>query len=224
VRTKEACGPAVVAEGSACPVINAGDGRHEHPTQGLLDALTLARALGRDRDFDLTGLRIAVVGDLGASRVFRSDVSIFTALGAEVIAVGPTALAPGSLERLGCRVERDLDAVIPEIDAVQMLRVQFERHGGTAIASRRQYRGRFGLTRERGRAMKDGAVVMHPGPMNRGLEIDHEVAEGGPDLPRPLILEQVTNGVFVRMVVLNTLVNGPLVANTKPAGTANLAP
>ena len=206
VRVRQAGAPHLIARAVSCSVLNAGDGKHEHPTQGLLDVLALARAKERAGSFDLTGLTVAIVGDVASSRVARSDVIAMTALGAEVVLVGPPAQAPGSLASLGVRVERDLDAVLGRVDAVQMLRVQFERHGGRGIASRREYRAGYALTVARARRMRPDAVVMHPGPMNRGMEIDDAVADGdGIDLPRSIVLDQVSCGVAVRMAVLESL-------------------
>jgi len=208
VRAAESGAAAQIAARVTVPVINAGDGRHEHPTQALIDALSFARAHDRDDTFDLSGLTIAIVGDLASSRVFRSDAATFAQLGATVVGVGPPGMAPGSLATLGVRIERDLDAVLPEADGVQMLRVQRERGGGSAIASVREYRDGYALTAERARRMKPTAVVMHPGPINRGVEIDHEPAEGGPGFPRSVVLEQVAAGVAVRAAVLRDLVSG----------------
>jgi aspartate carbamoyltransferase catalytic subunit len=206
VRAKQAGAPHLMARAVRCSILNAGDGRHEHPTQGLLDVLALARAKGRTGAFDLTGLTVAIVGDVVSSRVARSDVAAMTALGAEVLLVGPPFQAPRSLAILGARVERDLDAVLGRVDAVQMLRVQFERHGGRGIASRREYRAGYALTTDRARRMRPDAVIMHPGPMNRGMEIDDAVADGdGVDSPRSIVLEQVACGVAVRMAVLERL-------------------
>jgi aspartate carbamoyltransferase catalytic subunit len=211
VRTRQAGGAALVAGAVRGSVLNAGDGRHEHPTQGLLDILTIARAHGR-AGFDLTGLRVAIVGDVANSRVARSGIAGMTALGARVVCVGPPGLAPNSLKALGVDVSGDFDGVLPEMDAVMMLRIQFERHEegtkgqrheGTerksaTIASVREYREFYGLTGARAARLKPGAVVLHPGPMNRGIEIDAEVADG----PRSMILKQVEHGVFVRMAAL----------------------
>lgn len=205
-----------VAREVACPVINAGDGGHEHPTQGLLDAFALAQAHGRLDGFDFSGLRIAIVGDLTSSRVARSNIAALTTLGATVICVGPPALAPQALRVLGCSVAWDLDDVLPTVDAVMALRVQFERHGeakpdapghkaSPAIASIREYREMYALTPARAAAMKPGAVIMHPGPMNRGIEIDSEVADG----PRSIVLKQVAAGVVVRMAVLHACLANP---------------
>lgn len=228
IRAKAAGAALVAARAVKCAVVNAGDGKHEHPTQGLLDIYTLVEsrlnaskgaaeqgskgASDRARldSFDLRGLKVAIVGDIVSSRVARSNIAGLTKLGAEVVCVGPPTLAPRSLEALGCRVEHDLDAVLPSVDAVNMLRIQFERHGedkkesgggaksSPSFPSIREYTQGFGLTRERAARMKPGAIVMHPGPMNRGIEIAGEVADG----PRSVIFRQVTNGLAVRMAAL----------------------
>lgn len=221
VRARQAGAAALVAGAVGCPVINAGDGRHEHPTQGLLDAFTIARRMGRLESLDLSGITVGIVGDVGSSRVARSNIACLTALGARVVCVGPVGLAPAGLSRLGrggegsCRVSHDLDAELGAMDVVMMLRVQFERHGdgagkgvdGTvrsspAVASAREYRAGYGLTAERAGRLKPGAIVMHPGPMNRGLEIDSVVADGA----RSVVLEQVSAGVAARMACLGLLV------------------
>ncbi len=209
VRARQSGAAALIARHVSCPVINAGDGRHEHPTQGLLDTYTLAQAHGRLGAFDLRGLRIAIVGDVAASRVARSAIAAMTTLGAEVVCAGPPALVPRSIASLGAQVTHELDALLPRVDAVMMLRIQFERYtdakppAGEApksspIASIREYRELYALTPERARLMKPGAIVMHPGPINRGIELDAPVADGD----RSVILRQVTNGVLVRMAVL----------------------
>lgn len=217
-RTRQSGGAAVVARATGVPVINAGDGRHEHPTQALADALVLAEATGRTIDPaspdlagpDLSGLVVAIVGDLAASRVARSNAWCLTALGADVVLVGPAAMAPVALAGLGApeggcvRVERDLDAVLPTVDAVMALRVQFERGSGAALGARADYRLRYALTEARAAAMKDGAIIMHPGPMNRGLEIDSVVADG----PRSVITRQVAAGVAARSAVLRWVLTG----------------
>src|SRR5262245_44751112 len=208
----------MIAGAVRCPVINAGDGRHEHPTQDLLDIYTLAEAHDRLDDFSLRGLKVAIVGDVASSRVARSAVAGMTTMGAKVVCVGPPSMAPSSLEALGCAVAHDLDTLLGSVDAVMMLRIQFERHGGDAktpapagagesgrsptIASVREFRESFGLTSDRAARMKKGAVVMHPGPINRGIELDADVADG----PRSVILRQVSNGVLVRMAVLRALI------------------
>jgi aspartate carbamoyltransferase catalytic subunit len=212
VRARQAGAAEMIARAVRCPVINAGDGRHEHPTQALLDIFTIAQAHNRSGDFDLSGLKIAIVGDVGASRVARSNIAGMTALGAEVFCVGPPAMVPGSVASLGARVARNLDQVLPALDAVVMLRIQFERYTdghsseqarkSAPISTVREFRQGYGLHALRVEAMKPGAVVMHPGPINRGIELDTEVAEG----PRSVILRQVANGVPVRMAVLERAV------------------
>jgi aspartate carbamoyltransferase catalytic subunit len=181
-----------------CSVVNAGDGQHEHPTQGLLDSYTIARRLGRLDTLDFTGLTVAVVGDIAHSRVARSNVHCLTKLGAKVILVGPPTLLPGSFRELGCEITSDLDAVLPRVDVINMLRVQFERLTSQAFPSVREYAVLFGLTRARLAKARKDVLVMHPGPMNRGIEIDSAVADG----PNSAILEQVAHGLAVRMAVL----------------------
>jgi len=176
----------------AC-VVNAGDGFCEHPTQGLLDVYTIRKIKG-----SLEGLKIAIVGDIAHSRVARSDMWAMTKLGAEVIFVGPPTLMPGQVNRLPVKVSYSLDDIIEEVDVINMLRIQFERLGGNPFPSIREYSHYFGLTAERMKRTKRDILVMHPGPINRGLEIESEVADG----PRSVILEQVTNGLAVRMAVL----------------------
>ncbi|MFK7883967.1 MAG: aspartate carbamoyltransferase catalytic subunit [Phycisphaerales bacterium] len=200
VRHAESGAASLLAEHARCAVINAGDGTHQHPTQALADALALGEALDRDRGWDFSGLTVAIVGDCVSSRVARSNVGTLTALGARVVLVGPDAMAPSALgEALGCEVSNDLDAVLPEIDAAMMLRIQLERGAGSLLPEGFDYTGRFGLTRERFDRLSDGAVVMHPGPMNRGVEIDGVVA----DSTQSIILKQVEAGVRVRMAVLD---------------------
>ena len=174
-------------------VINAGDGWHEHPTQALLDCYTI-RGAGRSLD----GLRIAVVGDVKHSRVARSNVLAFTMLGAQVTLVAPPTLLPPSLDGWPVEVSHDLDDVLAKTDIVYLLRMQAERQTEALLPSLREYTARYGLTSKRMRLMPDDALVMHPGPMNRGVEIAADVA----DLPRSLITRQVANGVAVRMAVL----------------------
>lgn len=209
VRARQSGAACMLASAVETPVINAGDGRHEHPTQGLLDILTIARSHRRD-SFDLSGLRIAYVGDVASSRVARSGIAGLTALGAKVVCIGPPAMVPAPIASLGVEVSRNLDAELPSLDAVVMLRIQFERHDEGAkgppaepkksspIASIREYRACFGLSAERTQRMKPGAIVMHPGPINRGIELDADVADG----PRSWILRQVAHGVLVRMAAL----------------------
>jgi aspartate carbamoyltransferase catalytic subunit len=180
-------------------VVNAGDGWHEHPTQALLDSYTIRQERG-----SLDGLHIGIVGDIKHSRVARSDVIAFTALGAEVTLVAPPTLLPPSLEGWPAKVNHDLDAVLPTLDVAYLLRMQRERMTEALLPSLREYTTRYGLTSRRVDGMKDDALVMHPGPMNRGVEISAEVA----DLPRSVIIDQVRNGVATRMAVLYLLI-GP---------------
>jgi aspartate carbamoyltransferase catalytic subunit len=177
-------------------VVNAGDGWHEHPTQALLDAYTIRQHLG-----SVDGLHIAIVGDIKHSRVARSDVLAFTALGAEVTLVAPPTLLPPSLDGWPVRVSHDIDAVLPTVDVCYLLRMQRERMTEALLPSLREYTTRFGLNRERAEMLGEKALVMHPGPMNRGVEIAADVA----DLPRSVIVDQVRNGVAVRMAVLYLL-------------------
>ena len=187
-------------------VVNAGDGRHEHPTQALLDLLTLRRHLGTDA---FRGLRIGIVGDVRHSRVARSGVKAFDAVGADVTVVGPPTLLPESLDGWPARASTDLDDVLPELDVVYLLRIQRERLGAALLPSLREYTSRYGLTSARAGRLKPDTVVMHAGPMNRGVEIAAEVA----DSPASIITEQVANGVAVRMAVLWSLLgSGGLVA------------
>jgi aspartate carbamoyltransferase catalytic subunit len=174
-------------------VINAGDGFCEHPTQGLLDVYTIRKIKGT-----LEGLKIAIVGDIAHSRVARSDMWAMTKLGAEVIFVGPPTLMPTQVKRLPVKVSYCLDEVIDKVDVINMLRIQFERLGGNPFPSIREYSHYFGLTVDRMKRAKSNILVMHPGPINRGLEMESEVADGR----NSVILEQVTNGLAVRMAVL----------------------
>jgi aspartate carbamoyltransferase catalytic subunit len=180
-------------------IINAGDGWHEHPTQALLDCYTIRQQLG-----PLEGKRIAIVGDIKHSRVARSDVLAFTALGAEVTLVAPGTLLPPSLDGWSVDVSHDLDEVLPKVDVVYLLRMQLERQEQALLPSLREYTTEFGLNARRVDQMATDALVMHPGPMNRGVEIAADVAE----LPRSAIIDQVRNGVAVRMAVLYLLL-GP---------------
>jgi aspartate carbamoyltransferase catalytic subunit len=180
-------------------IINAGDGTHEHPTQALLDAVTI-----QDRKGRLEGLRVAIVGDLLHSRVLRSNVYLLTKMGATVVACGPATLIPPGLEKLGVEVTTHIDDAVAGADVVMMLRVQHERMHGLFLPSVREYFTLFGLTPARMRLAADDAIVMHPGPMNRGVEIDSAVADGR----WSVILDQVANGVAVRMAVLYLLAGG----------------
>ncbi len=180
-------------------VLNAGDGTHEHPTQALLDAYTIRSRMGK-----IDGLHVAIVGDVLHSRVARSNVLLLTTLGAKVTLVGPPTLVPSELGHQGVGVSYDFDALLPEADVVMMLRVQRERMTDSYFPSAREYSRRYGLDGARVRRMPDHAIVMHPGPMNRGMEITPEVA----DSPRSTIVEQVANGVSVRMACLYLLLGG----------------
>ncbi|HVE64671.1 MAG TPA: aspartate carbamoyltransferase catalytic subunit [Mycobacteriales bacterium] len=180
-------------------VINAGDGTHEHPTQALLDAFTMRQRLGR-----LEGLRVTIVGDIIHSRVARSNVLLLNTLGAETTLVAPPTLLPVGVETWPTTVSYDLDSVLPKSDVVMMLRVQRERMGAAYFPSSREYSRRYGLDVDRMATLPDDAVVMHPGPMNRGVEIAAEVA----DSVRSTIVDQVTNGVSVRMALLYLMLGG----------------
>ncbi|HKS99932.1 MAG TPA: aspartate carbamoyltransferase catalytic subunit [Rugosimonospora sp.] len=180
-------------------VINAGDGTHEHPTQALLDAYTMRSRLGR-----LAGLTVAIVGDVLHSRVARSNVLLLSRLGAKVVLVGPPTLLPVGVDSWPARTSYDLDAVLPGADVVMMLRVQRERMEDAFFPSAREYSRRYGLDAARMRRLPEHAIVMHPGPMNRGMEITPDVA----DSARSTIVEQVANGVSVRMAVLYLLLGG----------------
>ena len=185
--------PHMLARRIAAGVVNAGDGAHEHPTQALLDAFTIRRRKGR-----LAGLKVAIVGDVLHSRVLRSNVQLLTKMGAEVTVAGPRIMMPVAMETLGVKVCYSLDEAVEDADVVMMLRVQLERHSKRIFPSVREYFKLFGLTAQRLERAKDDVIVMHPGPMNRGVEIASDVADG----PYSVILEQVANGVAVRMAVL----------------------
>ena len=184
-------------------VINAGDGTHEHPSQALLDAFTIRKHLSLGKS-DLEGLSVAIVGDVLHSRVVRSNVLLLAKLGATVTLVAPPTLVPVGVESWPCTVSYDFDAVIPFVDVVMMLRVQQERMTDFYFPNAREYSRYFGLNSDRMKNMKSDSIVMHPGPMNRGLEISAEVA----DSARSVITEQVTNGVSVRMAILYVLLTG----------------
>jgi len=188
-----------LARGVKSSVINAGDGWHEHPTQALLDLFTL-----REKKLEFKGLRVAIVGDLAHSRVARSNIYALTKLGAEVRAVGPPTMIPAFLDRLGARVYHDMDRALCDVDAIMMLRLQLERQGRALFPSIREYSRLYCLTPVWRKVAKPGAVVMHPGPINRGVEISPDVADGFSSV----ILEQVANGVAVRMAVLYLLSGG----------------
>ena len=187
----------LLSEKVNCAVINAGDGNHEHPTQALLDALTIRRRRG-----DLTGLKIAICGDILHSRVARSNIYLLVTMGAQVRLVAPITLLPSSIDRLGVEVYHDMKEGLDDCDIVMMLRLQNERMDGNFIPSIREYFHFFGLDYEKLSAAKPDALIMHPGPANRGVEIDSEVAD---DFSRSVIREQVEMGVAVRMACLEIL-------------------
>ncbi len=200
VRHQAAGTPRRIAGWIDAHVVNAGDGCHQHPTQALLDAFTLRSHLGPRLD----GAHVAIVGDILHSRVARSDALAFAALGARVTLVAPPTLLPSTTAGWPVDVRHDLDDLLPDLDAIVMLRIQRERQAQSRFPSLREYTDRFGLTVERARRLRPDALIMHPGPMNRGVEIAAEVADG----PRSVILEQVANGVSVRMAVLYRLLAG----------------
>ncbi|GGO42064.1 aspartate carbamoyltransferase [Streptomyces daqingensis] len=202
-------------------VVNAGDGTHEHPTQALLDAFTIRRRLSGGEG-DLAGRRITIVGDVLHSRVARSNVYLLSTLGAEVTLVAPPTLVPVGVGAWPCEVSYDLDSVVAKSDAVMMLRVQRERMNAAFFPTEREYSRRYGLDGQRMARMPEHAVVMHPGPMNRGMEITAEVA----DSPRCTAVEQVANGVSIRMAVLYLLLGGaePAVSGSLPPEAASSAP
>jgi len=199
IRHRYAGAPHQLARALKSSVVNAGDGAHEHPTQALLDALTIRQKRGT-----LEGQVVAIAGDLAYSRVVRSNVLLLSRMGATVRVAGPPSLVPPGIEKLGCEVHYRLEDAIAGADVVMMLRIQLERQGKMNFPTVREYYDFFGLTPERVKLAKHDALVMHPGPMNRGVEIDSRVADG----PQSVILEQVTNGVAVRMAVLYLLAGG----------------
>ncbi len=197
VRHAASGAPHLLARVLRCPVINAGDGMHEHPTQALLDLLTIRERRGR-----LEGLSAAIVGDIAHSRVARSNIHGMRKMGMTVTVVGPPTLIPPGVEELGVKVAYRLEDAIRDVDVIMMLRLQQERMAGHHLPSLREYARLYGLTRERLRAARDDVLVMHPGPVNRGIELAPEVADGCSSV----ILEQVANGVAVRMALLYLLV------------------
>ena len=190
----------LLAEKVNCSVINAGDGSHEHPTQALLDALAIRRRLGRG----LEGLVVAICGDIAHSRVARSNIHLLSIMGARVRAVAPPTLIPEGLERLGVEIHNDMSSGLNDADIIMMLRLQTERMRGSYVPSIREYYELYGLNADKLKMAKPDALIMHPGPMNRGIEIDSELAD---DIDRSLIREQVEMGVAVRMACLQALVD-----------------
>ncbi len=201
--------PHLLASRLAASVINAGDGAHEHPTQALLDAFTIRERLGR-----VEGLTVGIFGDIAHSRVARSNLHALRALGARVLVGGPPGMIPPGIEALGAEVVMRLEEMLPQLEVLIMLRIQLERQGGVLFPSAREYATQFGLNPQRLRGARPELVVMHPGPINRGVEISPEVADG----PHSLILDQVTNGVAVRMAVLYLLAGAHRGAPAADAG------
>ena len=191
--------PHYLARRLKCGVINAGDGIHEHPTQALLDLLTVREAKGR-----IEGLKVAIIGDIAHSRVARSNIHGFTKLGARVVVAGPPTMLPPYLETLGAEVTFSLTEAVKGADVIMMLRLQLERMGQMYLSTLREYSAHFGLGLRHLEGAKDDVIIMHPGPLNRGVEISSEVADG----PYSVILQQVTNGVAVRMALLYLMIGG----------------
>ncbi|HUE20027.1 MAG TPA: aspartate carbamoyltransferase catalytic subunit [Stellaceae bacterium] len=208
VRHPESGAVQLLSEKVDCAVINAGDGSHEHPTQALLDALTIRRRKGR-----LQGLRVAICGDITHSRVARSNIALLNIMGAQIRVVAPRTLLPAAIDRLGVEVFTDMAKGLEGVDIVMMLRLQTERMQGSFVPSIREYFHFFGLDYAKLANAKDDALIMHPGPMNRGVEIDTEVAD---DIDRSAIRQQVEMGVAVRMACLEALNRTPAVAPPTP--------
>lgn len=199
IRHSMAGAPQILARTISASIINAGDGTHEHPTQGLLDMFTIWEKKER-----LSGLKVAIVGDILHSRVARSNIWGLNKMGAKVYVVGPATLIPPKIEQMGVKIFYDLDEIIDELDVINILRIQIERQKENLFPSLREYNEIFGITDERLKRAKKDLLVMHPGPMNRGIEISSSVAESS----RSVITEQVTNGIAVRMAVLYLLAGG----------------
>jgi aspartate carbamoyltransferase catalytic subunit len=193
LRHSSAGAPQFLARQIKASVINAGDGAHEHPTQGLLDLYTIRERCGK-----IAGLHVVIVGDILFSRVARSNIFGLTKLGARVTLVGPSTLVPRAFEKLGVQISHKIDDVLPQADVVNLLRIQHERQRKEYFPGINEYTSLFGLTRQRAELLKPDCLIMHPGPINRGVEIDSDVADGS----RSVILDQVTNGLAVRMAVL----------------------
>ncbi len=200
VRHRAAGAPHILARLSHASVINAGDGMHAHPTQALLDIMTVREKRGR-----LAGLRIAIIGDVAHSRVARSNIVGFIKMGAKVVLAGPATMMPIGVETLGARVTYHVQEAIKDADVIMVLRIQKERQQAFVFPSEREYAQCYGLTQEKLAGAKEDVLIMHPGPINRGIEISPEVAEG----PHSVILEQVANGVAIRMALLFLLLGGP---------------
>ena len=202
IRHASAGVPHLIARRTNASVINAGDGAHEHPTQALLDLFTIREKLGR-----IEGLNVSIIGDIAHSRVARSNIWGLTKLGARVTVCGPPTLVPQQIEQLGVRATYDVDEAVQGADILMLLRIQHERQEAQLVPSLREYRLRYGITRERLASAKSGVLIMHPGPINRGVELDSGVADG----PYSVILDQVTNGLAVRMAVLYLVSGAPKV-------------
>ncbi|MBI1911562.1 MAG: aspartate carbamoyltransferase catalytic subunit [Deltaproteobacteria bacterium] len=196
VRHSSSGTPHMLAKYVGCSVINAGDGAHEHPSQALLDMLTVKEKKGR-----IEGLKVAIIGDITHSRVARSNIYGFTKLGAEVTVAGPPTMLPPGIENLGCKATSDVEAALKGADVIMMLRIQLERQKESLFPTLREYSRFYGLNESKLKGAKDDVIILHPGPINRGVEISSEVADG----PYSLILDQVTNGVAVRMALFYLL-------------------
>lgn len=199
VRHSSSGTPQMLAKYVGCSVINAGDGAHEHPSQALLDMLTVREKKGK-----ISGLKIAIIGDITHSRVARSNIYGFTKLGAEVVVAGPPTMLPVGIESLGCKATTDMASAINGADVVMMLRIQLERQKESFFPTIREYSRMYGLDEAKLKKAKDDVIILHPGPINRGVEISSEIADG----PYSLILDQVTNGVAVRMAIFYLLLGG----------------
>lgn len=197
IRHAAAGAPKILADSLAASIINAGDGAHEHPTQALLDAFTI-----REKKGTVQGLKVAIIGDITHSRVARSNIHALNKLGSKVIVYGPLTMIPPLIEKMGVTLASSMDEAIKNVDVIMMLRIQLERQSRFLLPSLREYSIFFGLNLDRLRKAKEDVLIMHPGPINRGVEISPEVA----DSPYALILEQVTNGVAVRMALLYLLI------------------
>ena len=191
--------PAMLAGYVACSVINAGDGAHEHPSQALLDMMTV-----KERKGGFAGLKVAIIGDIAHSRVARSNIYGFSKLGASVTVAGPAMMMPPGIESLGCTATTDMAKAVRDADVIMMLRIQLERQSGSCFPSVREYASLYGLDEAKLKWAKDDVIILHPGPINRGVEISSAVADG----PYSLILDQVTNGVAVRMALFYLLIGG----------------
>jgi aspartate carbamoyltransferase catalytic subunit len=199
LRHSAAGAPHMLARRVEASVVNAGDGMHEHPTQALLDLLTI-----RDNKGTISGQTVAIIGDIAHSRVARSNIWALTKMGARVMVAGPKTMIPQDLDKLGVEVSNHPEEVIPEADVIMMLRIQMERQGKMLLPSLREYSKVFGLNEEKLSKAKSDVLIMHPGPINRGVEISPSVADG----PYSVILDQVTNGVAIRMALLYLLIGG----------------